>query len=120
MSPRMAFSDSLAGPMVQTILVRRISLIYTSRSGNQSVPFGIANLKLQIEKSEICNLRFRAERGSSHARPCPLQARIEDVPEGVAEQLDAQHREENAETGKKRQPPCGTDVDASVRSEERR
>ena len=37
------------------------------------------------------------------------------IAESIAEQVDAEHRHENAQTGKKRQPPGGADVDTRVR-----
>lgn len=34
--------------------------------------------------------------------PCPFQPRVQEISEGVAEQIDAQDRKKNAEAGKKR------------------
>ena len=43
--------------------------------------------------------------GSADAGPRPLQPRIQDVAQSVAEQVDAEHGEEDAQPGKQRQPP---------------
>ncbi len=47
-------------------------------------------------------------------RSCPLQARVEDISQGVPEQVDTQDGHEDAQAGKERQPPGSADIDATV------
>src|SRR4029450_10959451 len=49
-----------------------------------------------------------------YSRACSFQTRIEKVTQCVTEKIDTEHGDEDAETGKKRQPPGRADVDARV------
>src|SRR3989338_614044 len=63
MRPRIALSDSVAGPMVQTILVRRIFSLYTSGNRNQSTGSLSASLRSPSRGREPSG------RGQFHRRP---------------------------------------------------
>ena len=49
-----------------------------------------------------------------HSRARSFQSRIEKVAQCIAEKIDAEYGDEDTETGKKRQPPRGADVNARV------
>src|SRR5499426_3841827 len=49
-----------------------------------------------------------------YSRARSLQTRIEKVAQGVAEKINSEHGDEDAKTGKERQPPRGADIDARV------
>src|SRR5439155_15364628 len=43
-----------------------------------------------------------------------LKPRVEEVAQRVAEEIDAEHGDEDAESGKERQPPSRADIDARI------
>src|ERR1051326_5559383 len=50
----------------------------------------------------------------SHSGAGSLQPRVEQIAQPVAEQIDAEHGEEDAQTGKQLQPPRRADIGAAV------
>src|SRR6187551_550010 len=117
--PSRTLSLEQAGPMVQTIFVRRISP-NVHESVGESTNRKISEVDARMAECWVEDARLQYSNIPTLHRiflyfcARSFQARVENIAQGVAEKINAEHGHENAQTGKKRQPPCGADVDTRV------
>ena len=92
--PSRTLSLEQAGPMVQTIFVRRIP-----PNVHESVGESTKEEFLVLDReSRLLYVRTRNEELYFGSRS--FQSRIEEIAQSITEQVDAKHGNENAETGK--------------------